>query len=144
MKPRAACLNMRRDVVCIKTGLAAVGFWDFASSSITLVNNHSIHQVLLVKQTFNMFRELSILGLSLLPAVLAQITQDWESGWDQTTWPIYAPDCMQGSTVSLDSTVAHSGKNSIKVVGAGGYCGHAFVGTNKSIPTGDVYVRTWV
>jgi len=90
-----------------------------------------------------MFRSLALSGLALLPGALAQITQDWESGWDQSTWSIYAPDCNQGGTASLDTTTAHSGKNSMKVAGAGGYCGHIFVGTNTSIPTGDVYVRTW-
>jgi hypothetical protein len=55
----------------------------------------------------------------------------------------HAPDCNQGGTVSLDTTKAHSGSNSMKVVGAGGYCGHAFFGTTK-VPSGDVYVRTWL
>jgi hypothetical protein len=78
-----------------------------------------------------------------LPFCLAQTSDDFESGWDQTKWPIYANDCNQGGTVSLDSTTAHSGKNSIKVTSPGGYCGHIFFGTT-SMPTGDVYVRVWV
>jgi len=90
-----------------------------------------------------MLRQFSVLGLALLPAALAQTSNDFESGWDQTAWPVYAPDCNQGGTVSLDTTVAHSGKNSIKVAGAGGYCGHVFVGTS-AVPAGDVYVRTWL
>ncbi|KAI1267838.1 hypothetical protein F5Y18DRAFT_272289 [Xylariaceae sp. FL1019] len=84
-----------------------------------------------------------LLALALLPFSLAQITEDFESGWDQTAWPIYAPDCNQGGAVTLDSTTAHSGMNSIKVAGAGGYCGHIFVGTT-SVPTGDVYVRVYL
>ncbi len=90
-----------------------------------------------------MFHQAALLVLSLLPFSLAQITEGFESGWDQTAWPTYAADCNQGGVVSLDTTTAHSGKNSIKVAGAGGYCGHIFVGTTK-IPSGDVYVRTWM
>lgn len=90
-----------------------------------------------------MFRKIGLAALSLLPLSLAQITSDFESGWDQTTWATYAPDCNQGGTVSLDTTKAHSGSNSIKVAGAGGYCGHAFFGTTK-VPSGDVYVRVWM
>ncbi|KAF3763121.1 hypothetical protein M406DRAFT_331686 [Cryphonectria parasitica EP155] len=82
------------------------------------------------------------LALAAVPA-LAQISDDFESGWDQTNWPIYAPDCNQGGSVTLDSTTAHSGKNSIRVNGASGYCGHIFFGTTK-VPSGDVYVRTWL
>ena len=81
--------------------------------------------------------------LSLLPLALGQTTNGFESGWDQTAWPVYANDCNQGGSVTLDSTTAHSGKNSIRVDGAGGYCGHQFVGTTK-VPSGDVYVRTWL
>ncbi|KAF8317317.1 hypothetical protein DL93DRAFT_2226292 [Clavulina sp. PMI_390] len=90
-----------------------------------------------------MLRALGLVALSLLPATLAQISNDFESGWDQTTWPIYAPDCNQGGTVALDSTVAHSGTHSMKVTGAGGYCGHIFFGTT-SVPSGNVYVRVWL
>ncbi|KAI1323090.1 hypothetical protein F5Y16DRAFT_384633 [Xylariaceae sp. FL0255] len=76
-------------------------------------------------------------------SVTAQITQGWEDGWNQTEWPIYAPDCNQGGTVALDSTTAHSGQYSIKVTGASGYCGHIFVGTT-AVPAGDFYVRVWL
>lgn len=95
------------------------------------------------EQPSTMFRKIGIAALSLLPFSLAQISSDFESGWDQTTWATYAPDCNQGGTVSLDKTKAHSGSNSIKVAGAGGYCGHAFFGTTK-VPSGDVYVRVWM
>ena len=91
-----------------------------------------------------MLRQAGLFALAILPAISsAQISDDFESGWNQTLWPIFTPDCNQGGNVSLDSTKAHSGKNSMKVVGAGGYCGHAFFGTTK-VPTGDVYVRTWL
>ncbi|KAK6344190.1 hypothetical protein TWF696_007831 [Orbilia brochopaga] len=86
----------------------------------------------------------ALLGIALLlPSSLAQITDDFEGGWDSSKWPIYAPDCNQGGSISLDSSTAHSGRNSIKVSGAGGYCGHIFFGTTQ-VPTGDVYVRVWV
>lgn len=90
-----------------------------------------------------MFGQTAVLALALLPFSLAQVSSDFESGWDQTAWPTYALDCSQGGKVSLDSTTAHSGKNSVKVEGAGGYCGHIFFGTTK-VPTGDVYVRTYL
>ncbi|KAI0472203.1 hypothetical protein GGR56DRAFT_112605 [Xylariaceae sp. FL0804] len=92
-----------------------------------------------------MFHQASLLTLALaaLPFSAAQVSEGFEDGWDQTTWPIYAPDCNQGGSVSLDTTMAHSGSNSMKVVGAGGYCGHIFFGTTD-IPSGDVYVRVWL
>ncbi|KAF2726550.1 hypothetical protein EJ04DRAFT_517755, partial [Polyplosphaeria fusca] len=83
------------------------------------------------------------LALALVPFSLAQITDDFEKGFDATAWPTYAPDCNQGGKITLDTSTAHSGKNSVRVDGAGGYCGHVFFGTSK-IPSGDIYVRTWV
>ncbi|KAL1894859.1 hypothetical protein Sste5346_005546 [Sporothrix stenoceras] len=86
----------------------------------------------------------ALFALALLPGLsLGQVSDDFESGWDQTAWPIYAPSCNQGGKVSLDTSTAHSGKNSIRVDGAGGFCGHIFFGTTK-VPSGDVYVRTWL
>lgn len=93
-----------------------------------------------------MFAKSSVLALAALStSALAQISDDFESGWDKSKWATYAPDCDQGGSVSLDSSKAHSGSNSMKVVGgANGYCGHIFFGTTD-VPSGsDVYVRTWV
>lgn len=90
-----------------------------------------------------MLRHLTFLAILALPSTLAQVSEGFEAGWDQTAWPTYAADCNQGGKVTLDSTQAHSGKNSIRVDGAGGYCGHIFFGTTK-IPSGDVYVRAWL
>ncbi|KAK4170913.1 hypothetical protein QBC36DRAFT_200450 [Triangularia setosa] len=90
-----------------------------------------------------MLRQTALLALALLTGSLAQISEDFESGWDQSVWPTYAPDCSQGGRVTLDTSNAHSGKNSMRVDGGGGYCGHIFFGTSK-VPGGDVYVRTWV
>ncbi|ORY09751.1 hypothetical protein BCR34DRAFT_515985 [Clohesyomyces aquaticus] len=80
---------------------------------------------------------------ALLPFSIAQVNETFESGWDQTAWPTYAPDCSQGGKVTLDSSTAYAGKNSIRVDGAGGYCGHIFFGTTK-IPSGDIYVRAYI
>ncbi|AEO67939.1 carbohydrate-binding module family 1 protein [Thermothielavioides terrestris NRRL 8126] len=85
----------------------------------------------------------SLLALAFLSVASAQVSNDFESGWDQTAWPTYAPDCNQGGKVTLDSTTAHSGKNSIRVDGAGGYCGHIFFGTSQ-VPSGDLYVRVYL
>ncbi|CZS94943.1 uncharacterized protein RAG0_04746 [Rhynchosporium agropyri] len=90
-----------------------------------------------------MLHQLAVLTLALLPTTFAQVSEGFESGWDQTAWPIFANDCMTGGNVSLDATVAHTGTNSMRVDGAGGYCGHVFFGTSK-VPVGDVYVRTWL
>lgn len=90
-----------------------------------------------------MFRRTAVLALALLPFSFAQVSEDFEGGWDESAWPTYAPDCDQGGKVSLDSSTAHSGKNSMRVDGAGGFCGHIFVGTTK-VPAGDVYVRAYV
>ncbi|OBT74164.1 hypothetical protein VF21_06237 [Pseudogymnoascus sp. 05NY08] len=90
-----------------------------------------------------LFRQAALVAAAILPLSFAQVSNDFESGWDQTAWPIYAPDCNQGGTVALDSTTAHSGKNSMKVTSPGGYCGHIFFGTTK-VPTGDLYVKVWL
>ncbi|KAF1995946.1 hypothetical protein P154DRAFT_556506 [Amniculicola lignicola CBS 123094] len=91
-----------------------------------------------------MLRQGALLALlALLPGSIAQVSEGFENGLDTAAWPTYAPDCSQGGSVALDSTQAHSGKNSVKVNGAGGYCGHIFFGTTK-VPSGDIYVRTWL
>jgi hypothetical protein len=90
-----------------------------------------------------MLRQLAVLALAALPCTIAQVSEGFENGWDKAAWPQYSVDCSQGGSVALDTSTAHSGKNSIKVTGAGGYCGHMFVGTTK-VPSGDVYVRTWL
>ena len=95
------------------------------------------------QQEPKMLAQTALFALALAPLAVAQISEGFESGWNQTTWTTYAPDCNQGGKITLDTTTAHTGKNSIRVDGAGGYCGHIFVGTNK-VPTGDLYVRTWL
>jgi hypothetical protein len=91
-----------------------------------------------------MVRQAALLALgSLFSFATAQISDGFESGWDQSKWATYAPDCNQGGSISLDTSTAHGGSASMKVVGAGGYCGHVFFGT-KSVPSGDIYVRAWM
>lgn len=90
-----------------------------------------------------MFCQAALLALALLPFSLAQVSENFENGWNQTEWPIYAPSCNQGGTVTLDSTTAHSGKNSLRVNGASGYCGHIFFGTTKVL-SGDNYIRVYL
>ncbi|KAI1092540.1 hypothetical protein F5B19DRAFT_205163 [Rostrohypoxylon terebratum] len=90
-----------------------------------------------------MFGKTALLALALVPFSLGQVADDFEAGWDEAAWPTYAPDCNQGGKVTLDTTGGHSGSNSIRVDGAGGFCGHIFFGTTK-VPSGDIYVRAWV
>jgi len=82
--------------------------------------------------------------MALLPSTIAQVSDGFESGWNQTLWPIYAPDCNQGGTVTLDPSTAHNGTNSMKVSSPGGYCGHIFFGTTELPSGGEIYVRTWL
>lgn len=94
-----------------------------------------------------MFTKSSILALAATATLAsARVSEDFEAGLDSSAWPIYAPDCNQGGTVSLDTSTGHSGSNSVKVVGGanGGYCGHIFFGTTQVPASGDVYVRTWL
>ncbi|CAG9984859.1 unnamed protein product [Clonostachys byssicola] len=93
---------------------------------------------------FSMVGSTALLALvSLYSFANGQISDDFEGGWDQTKWKTYAPDCNQGGSISLDTSTSHGGSASMKVVGAGGYCGHIFFGTT-SVPSGDIYVRAWV
>ncbi|KFY15648.1 hypothetical protein V492_01845 [Pseudogymnoascus sp. VKM F-4246] len=90
-----------------------------------------------------LFRQAALVAAAIVPLSFAQVSEDFEGGWDEAAWPIYAPDCNQGGTVELDSTTGHSGSNSMKVTSPGGFCGHIFFGTTN-VPTGDVYVKVWL
>lgn len=61
-------------------------------------------------------------------------------------WSLAAPDCSGTGTVSIDSTVAHTGSKSVRVNGGGGYCNHAFIADTADLPAAgpDVFVRFWV
>jgi hypothetical protein len=133
------CLELAQKKNYIKTLLhVGVGFLGSVSfPSVLLLSLWVAFQLVI------MFCKIALLALALIPSSLAQINEGFESGWDQAAWPTYAPDCSQGGKVSLDTANAHSGKNSMRVDGGGGYCGHIFFGTTK-IPAGDVYVRAFM
>jgi hypothetical protein len=90
-----------------------------------------------------MFHRTAILAIFFLPFSLCQVSEGFEKGLDSAAWPTYAPNCNQGGKITLDNSTAHSGKNSVRVNGAGGYCGHIFFGTTK-VPKGEIYVRAWM
>lgn len=75
--------------------------------------------------------------------------EDFESqtGGEPTgRWSVEARDCSGTGTVTVDTAEAHSGTQSIRVDGGGGYCNHVFAGTSLTdTDLGDtVYVRFWV
>ncbi|WP_407638957.1 hypothetical protein [Actinacidiphila yeochonensis] len=61
-------------------------------------------------------------------------------------WTVAAPDCSGTGTVSVDTSVAHSGTRSVRVDGKAGYCNHAFLASTANLSAvGPVmYVRLWV
>ncbi|KQR08493.1 cellulose-binding domain-containing protein [Cellulomonas sp. Leaf334] len=61
-------------------------------------------------------------------------------------WTVSHPDCSGTGAASVDSTVAHSGSRSLKVVGTAGYCNHVFAQAAadlSSLPQ-SYYVRFYV
>lgn len=80
------------------------------------------------------------------PARCADVCDDFEQQTGTTPggrWTVGAANCQGTGTVTVDSTVAHSGTRSVKVTGQGGYCNHAFLGT--TLAAGSVrYGRFWV
>jgi len=65
---------------------------------------------------------------------------------DPSKWMVVSPNCMGTGTVSVDGTMAHSGSNSVKVSGKGGYCNHVFFANTTAIGTlgGVVWSRFFV
>lgn len=61
-------------------------------------------------------------------------------------WSVYSLDCSGTGTASIDSTTAHGGAKSGKVVGADGYCNHVFLRDASDMGlAGPVWdVRFWV
>src|SRR5262245_45478633 len=61
-------------------------------------------------------------------------------------WTVGAPNCTGTGTLAIDSSEAHSGKQSVKVVGTGGYCNHVlFTNTSAFSALGaHVFGRVWV
>jgi len=61
-------------------------------------------------------------------------------------WSVYSLDCSGTGTAAIDSTTAHSGAKSAKVVGVDGYCNHVFIRDAADMGlVGPVWdVRFWV
>jgi hypothetical protein len=79
----------------------------------------------------------------------AAICTDFEDQTGSTPsggWQTAAPDCAGTGTVSVDTSVAHSGTRSLRVNGKAGYCNHVFAASTKDLSSvGPVlYLRMWV
>ncbi|MFI6647224.1 cellulose-binding domain-containing protein [Streptomyces sp. NPDC050529] len=61
-------------------------------------------------------------------------------------WRFTAPDCQGSGTAAVDTEVAHSGTQSLRLDGRAGYCNHAFVAATADLSSvGPVlHVRMWV
>jgi hypothetical protein len=61
-------------------------------------------------------------------------------------WTISQPDCTGSGTLAVDGSQAHSGKQSVKVDGGGGYCDHIFIANASVIATlgPQVYTRLFI
>ncbi|MFY4721152.1 cellulose-binding domain-containing protein [Streptomyces sp. LaBMicrA B280] len=78
-------------------------------------------------------------------AVLCTGFEDQSGSTPSGAWQFTAPDCQGTGTVTVDTSVAHSGGKSIRVDGKAGYCNHAFVATTADLSSvGPVYIRMWV
>lgn len=65
---------------------------------------------------------------------------------DASLWTIESPDCSGSGTLEVASDQAHTGQNSLRVDGGGGYCDHVFIAnTSAMAEIGDlVYGRFFV
>ena len=79
-------------------------------------------------------------------AVVCSDFEDQTGSAPSGDWGLVAPDCSGTGTVSVDTSVAHSGSRSIRVDGKAGYCNHAFLADTKDLSAvGPVmYLRLWV
>ncbi|MFF5407759.1 cellulose-binding domain-containing protein [Streptomyces misionensis] len=78
-------------------------------------------------------------------AVLCTGFEDQSGTTPSGAWQFAAPDCQGSGTVTVDTSVAHSGGKSIRVDGKAGYCNHAFVATTADLSSvGPLYIRMWV
>ena len=48
-------------------------------------------------------------------------------------WTVETPHCSGDGSISVDTTVAHSGSNSVRISGSGGYCNHVFIAPTISL-----------
>jgi hypothetical protein len=76
------------------------------------------------------------------------LCEDFEASptLDAARWQTVMPMCSGTGKLALDSTQAHSGKNSVRVDGAGGFCNHVFLSPVMSLfPASDpLFVRFYV
>ena len=65
---------------------------------------------------------------------------------DPRLWTISQPDCTGSGTLAVDGSEAHSGKQSVKVDGGGGYCDHIFISNASAVAAlgPQVYTRLFV
>jgi hypothetical protein len=64
-------------------------------------------------------------------------------------WSVVEPDCSGTGTLAIDDSEAHSGHQSVRVDGGGGYCDHIFFSNTSAISGlgtagGQVYARFFV
>jgi hypothetical protein len=53
-------------------------------------------------------------------------------------WTISAPNCSGSGTIAIDTAVAHSGNQSLRIDGQGGYCNHVFIANSAVSSLGPV------
>ena len=65
---------------------------------------------------------------------------------DSSLWSIETPNCSGDGQAVIDDSVAHSGEQSVRFEGSGGYCNHIFIAPTESVSSlGDVlYARFYV
>lgn len=65
---------------------------------------------------------------------------------DPALWTVTSPNCSGTGTLAVDGSVAHSGAQSLRVDGGGGYCDHVFVANTAALEAigAQVYGRLWV
>ncbi len=58
---------------------------------------------------------------------------------DPVLWSVVSPNCSGTGTITVDGTVSHSGKKSVRINGKGGYCNHIFLGNTTALSeVGDI------
>ena len=53
---------------------------------------------------------------------------------DPGLWAVVSPNCSGSGSLVVDGNVAHSGNNSVRIDGGGGYCDHVFLATSAALP----------
>jgi hypothetical protein len=63
---------------------------------------------------------------------------------DPARWTTLMPNCSGTGAINLDDQVAHSGKQSVRVQGAAGYCNHVFFAPKTFSASEPLYARFFV